>query len=994
MLETNKEELKIKIKNISWETPIRKIFSIPSYWLINVDIQTISDDALEKIFNEKKLLEKNIPSKEEIIPIEDQSNYYKKIKNEVINRLMSKKFAIIQWPTWTWKTTLIKTISYENWLEIYEVWADIEKTVDDFAKKIQTIKKWNVLQIKEVPGLLLKALTNWWIFLINEANTLNPDIQLALANMLESWFVIIWTKKYIVHPNFSLVFTSNKEYSWTNDYNQAVIRKSWWIVELDYEPESSWEEKIVLFLYNKIKKELNVIKKSISDTDLLVIAKLVRKFRNDLRSFNKSNSNKLLSQDLNEIRHFLYIRFYEKLLKDILIDDNININLENKVQKIFLPYVQDKIVWFWVDWTYINHKNDIEQLNKLLNKVFSWVVFSLVEESSWKILLDNDLLDWIINDIRNLNAEYLFDLNNKKEEEKKQQIREKQWFTRIWINKNVFKKVLENEVKSSWEKLKRIEKIEKIAQDMYEKLVETKRTKIINKINYKHDDNLWDILIVNINWEDFIFKNKDQSINKIKFSEIKNEKDFIDKIFWNGNIEIIYKNETFENIFDVPKSLFIRRFSKQVEIKKDYIDYVIFLWFSWEIRDIRYVWEETNNFYIPQSKANDLILSVYTYLKKEDLDKINRWHYLIINWNGNLEFRNILDIKNRIKLWEKIKVLKKVDDNWIISDIKQRFSNLNKLNLHNWAEEKYETWIPSPIYWEAYPIQSSIEQKLVENFEATWYTSEKVIEEIYKTILSWEDVLLIWPSWVWKSSYAREIAKKLNLPYIDLQITEWLEETDIQSKLNWNEWELEEIFTPFLDYYVNWWVVELKELNMAYVLTFLNNFLDKNWEIRIQDKIYKRHPNFVIIATWNPVDNRLFFWTKPLNLAVQARFRQINLDYLEINEEKEILLKIAKKFNNKLYENEEFEVILNDLLKIVVFPIRKKINELRLSSSDSTSEQLKILASKNITIDIVSRWIKSSKTIEQFNEQILYHLKLSETDYDLLSSDIKQIFST
>jgi MoxR-like ATPase len=49
--------------------------------------------------------------------------------------------------------------------------------------------------------------------LINEANTLPADIQIALANMLESGFVIVGTKKYIVHPNFSLVFTSNEDYA-------------------------------------------------------------------------------------------------------------------------------------------------------------------------------------------------------------------------------------------------------------------------------------------------------------------------------------------------------------------------------------------------------------------------------------------------------------------------------------------------------------------------------------------------------------------------------------------------------------------------------------------------------------------------------------------------------------------------------------------------------------------------------------------------------------
>jgi hypothetical protein len=41
------------------------------------------------------------------------------------------------------------------------------------------------------------------------------------------------------------------------------------------------------------------------------------------------------------------------------------------------------------------------------------------------------------------------------------------------------------------------------------------------------------------------------------------------------------------------------------------------------------------------------------------------------------------------------------------------------------------------------------------------------------------------------------------LPYIDFQITDNFEEKDFTSKLEWNEGELEEKMTPFLDFWVN-----------------------------------------------------------------------------------------------------------------------------------------------------------------------------------------------
>jgi hypothetical protein len=37
---------------------------------------------------------------------------------------------------------------------------------------------------------------------------------------------VVGTKKYLVHPNFSLVFTSNPDYAGTENYNSAVVRKA------------------------------------------------------------------------------------------------------------------------------------------------------------------------------------------------------------------------------------------------------------------------------------------------------------------------------------------------------------------------------------------------------------------------------------------------------------------------------------------------------------------------------------------------------------------------------------------------------------------------------------------------------------------------------------------------------------------------------------------------------------------------------------------------
>jgi hypothetical protein len=60
-----------------------------------IDIQTISDETLELIFKEQYLNDLNIPSEDSIIKEENQTNYFKETKKQVIQRLETNKFAII-----------------------------------------------------------------------------------------------------------------------------------------------------------------------------------------------------------------------------------------------------------------------------------------------------------------------------------------------------------------------------------------------------------------------------------------------------------------------------------------------------------------------------------------------------------------------------------------------------------------------------------------------------------------------------------------------------------------------------------------------------------------------------------------------------------------------------------------------------------------------------------------------------------------------------------
>jgi hypothetical protein len=124
-------------------------------------------------------------------------------------------------------------------------------------------------------------------------------------------------------------------------------------------------------------------------------------------------------------------------------------------------------------------------------------------------------------------------------------------------------------------------------------------------------------------------------------------------------------------------------------------------------------------------------------------------------------------------------------------------------------------------------------------------------------------------------------------------------------------------------------------------------------------------------------------------LAVKARFSILNIDYLDAEEELNTLLEVAKLFK-KDFEN--LKPILEQILNFVVHPIRNKIEELKNTQDLNTSESLKILAEKNITLDILIRWIKTVNSVDDITKSLKNHMKITEEQLSVLPNDIQTIF--
>lgn len=934
---------------------------LPGIWNIDVDIQTITDESLKIMFKDKFLTSLKIPWLNQIVLEEERGEYFKSIKKEVESRLFgNSKFAIISWPTWTWKTTLVNTIAHNHGLEVYSNIWDPEKSLSDFSEEVKSSIKWNVTQIKTIPWDLLKAMTSWGIFLINEANFLSSDLLIWLANLIENSFFIFDWKKYLIHKNFALVYTSNEWYAWTKEYSNATIRKAWWIVHLDHEPDKKREIELVKNIYKNIRNNLSQKYKNlgeIKDKDLELIANSIIKIRNQLKEED------FYTDDWATFSDHFYIRAYEKIISHIIIWKEwwflwdiileYNTTISSRIQ------YKDAFGW------YIEFENDVHAFEKIIKKHTGSINIELKETNNWNELKFPDLLGGLLSKNTNVN-------NN--EWTQKDKIKPKP----LTYNLSKFRETVVNQVHSKWLELKREENIEKRAEEFYESILGTRNQKDITII-WKEGN----YLKIELNWEEIIlWTDNENEINKlINFTDKKELRKYLND---NNDIFILYEDEEYgeyihnnkeyskiKNIFSELKNLYIRKRSKLIKVERWWKKYVILLWFKWSIKDIRY--EDDNGvFYIPQSKVNDTIFTIYE--EKDEIDKA-KWHTLTINKDSKLDFKSLSSLENWEQTLDKSEVfLDKLSKSSEIFkelevDIKSRFRNADKLNLKNGWKEQYEAGVISPVL-ESVDVQDRVYDILWRKINFLTKTTEKLINDIFISISAGYDILLEWLSGVWKTWIVKEIADRKKLPYISLQIDEDFSESDIKWEIKWNEWMIENHLKPFLNMYKYWWIVELKELNYAIISAFLNEYMDKWGAIHFDGKIIERNPNFLIIATVNPANQILFPWTKAINTSSKSRVKEFKVLYLPKDEVKEIALSYLNS-NKKLKEDfPDFEQILDKILSDIIIPILNNIEVLLSTQDASTDEELLRMSKKMMSIDILENYIKTSENRNIFIQRI------------------------
>lgn len=155
--------------------------------------------------------------------------------------------------------------------------------------------------------------------------------------------------------------------------------------------------------------------------------------------------------------------------------------------------------------------------------------------------------------------------------------------------------------------------------------------------------------------------------------------------------------------------------------------------------------------------------------------------------------------------------------------------------------------------------------------------------------------LLVGPAGTGKSILGNIFARDLGAPIFTMQIDDGTQSEHLLGTYVPSESEKGYKFVPgiLLRAYSEGWMILLNEVNMGHseVLCILNQFLDDTPSITVYGKEFKKHPNFVLIATENPG----YEGTNSLNPALKSRFMVLGVDSLE---EKEFVSRMISYSHN------------------------------------------------------------------------------------------------
>lgn len=909
-------------KLLDYKLPSKKPKNSP---LKQIDIQDVQDEDLAELLNADELLTAHIPEPSEILPyVSDTTLAY--IKRLYRNLRDHNNIAVLLGPTGVAKTTIVKTLARHLNLPLYQETGVNAKTFPELTQRIKIRNTKGQQEIINVPSGLIQAALNGGIYLLDEFNNMEGDVQLAISQIVDDNEILLDSGVRVPrHKHFYLVLTGNPQYGGVKRINDAVLRRAGGPIEVGYLPESE-EVDVVHKVYEA---RINEIAESRGlDISPCIpregVEKLVKVFRKVREKVAELPENEALTEDLvNASENFSIRKMVDLLVVSQVTNQRSTGILLRRVIGLLKPKVQ-------------------EIMDSEFNR-YGTIQFE-AQATKELYISDDDIFDCMDGESVKIFAKP----KKKKKEEKEKNTLDSLLATTggqtiKWQGAPLLG--IRDSEGTHFSKLAIEEEDEALPDfDFSEKELEEEKIKgveLVRDINIKKAGEALERALIKQGKKPVI-----RRLKKLMTFNYENQEGFV-----------LFGFEA-----NVRHTVYRAKGEKKAYIPNKY-----------RLKSSNYI------FVADDSDRAKIMINPQTgeiKMGKKNLTE-NR---LKLQDQGFIPARHIKKTSHNTEEKEMAKLVERKI--WLAMSQASDFEEKRKPEASYLAIEDIADRIESA--FEGRDISAPATPESVGKYlKYLTQSMEEHLQDVRAAHISGMNVLLKGPSGTGKTSLAKTYAIHAHLPYIPVQFHEESTESSTLKSIKLQDGMVVEVPYPLLLAYEHGWVAELRELNVADAneIAFLNTLLDPNGQVECEGRIIKRHKNFLPIATLNPFDP-LFEGTKPMNLALLNRFgMQMHISYPSEHEEANLLVAVAINENPDLIDQEGKKTMFNvarTLVKTAKF-IRDKMDEFK--GNNTIRDRLQKM---KMATDFLMNIMSSAKDLQDLVGRINERLTLSAKDKEVI----------
>lgn len=930
--------------------------------LRNIDIQDVSGEALLELLNSEELMTGKIPESHEILSFVSETTG--KNIQRLYRNLRERRIAILQGPTGTAKTTMAKTLAAHLGIALYQESGAANKTFPEFTQRVVIRKHKGKKEVVRLPAGLIKALLNGGLYLVDEFNNLEGDVQLAIAQIVDDNEILLDSGVRVpVSPQFFLALTANPDYGGTKPINDAVLRRAGGPIEIGYLPEDEEVETVFRIYENEILeiaawRQMD-LKPAIPREEAEKVVKTFREAREKIRELP-------MELALNEDRVHAADNFSVRKMIDFLVLAQMGdvrmtgVMLENTIGT--LPgRVQREIRAIFTRCETLGFNEQSETRKEMdIDRITAWMdMHTLQEHRRGK------------TDEAEADASMIAALREKGTPEAR--AKERVTAARAMLDENpgdpflsapgLFKS--KNPGKRKRFRLTELASLQG-AETIYLHVTDARQASFQALSDGKESAAL----------PAFDFK-AGEAARKVPEGKTLVHDESIRKtgeaiaraMMMNGEVPVITRMKKCAAFEAGGKRGFarigFRAHVGQAAYRPEDGEEKAFILNRHRLASVTEIFVETTakeatHFIDPKtgvlSEAKAKGLVPVRQIAENEAEKADEDTETLA-----------ANVRRKIRL-----CLSHADEGAGESEDENADAEIRTV------EGRIE-----PAFEGRDVSEKATPETVGRHLAYLTRTMEGHLLAIRRANLAMKNVLLRGVSGTGKTSLAKTYAIQSGLPYVAVQFHEQSTEQSTLKHIVVVEGRAMEVPYPLLLAYEFGWVAELRELNAADAdeIAFLNVLLDKNGQIECDGRVIKRHRNFIPIASLNPHEE-IFEGTRPMNTALLNRFAvQLNIEYPTEHEEMSLLMAVLTKENPELLDREgeaAMKDVMTAFVKTAAF-IRQKMEEFK-SNATVRGRLQKIKMATDFLMDIARNARDLNDLLEQFHQR----LELAPDDRDVI----------